>query len=48
MVDKGSHENIESGFIENELYHINNMILEEKKKYLNNVSVCLNENLKYI
>ena len=41
-----AHENIESEIDENDLYQIDNMSLEKKKKIQNGVSVRLKANLK--
>ena len=44
--EKEAHEKFESDFDENELYQIDNMSLDDTKKNINDVSVCLNANLK--
>ena len=45
---KEAAENFVSDFDDNELYHIDNTGLEDTKANLNDVSVLLNTNLKYI
>ena len=45
---KGSPENVDSDFGWEKLYQIENVSLEDTKKNLNDISVHLNANLRYI